>query len=84
MSVRPQIVCVTDPLGPGAGAATLAACSQAVRALEEKLEQAALKLACLGQNCQRNLQSNAVLRPRGEFLSLAEIYGWPSQRWRVF
>ncbi|MEI6023887.1 MAG: hypothetical protein WCP80_04780 [Phycisphaerales bacterium] len=63
MSFRPQIVCVTDPLGPGAGAATLAACAQAVRALEEKIGAGRVEVGVLGTNLSTQLAVECGLAP---------------------
>ncbi|MCE9620326.1 MAG: hypothetical protein K8R92_10525 [Planctomycetes bacterium] len=48
MSSGSRVVCVTDPLGPGGGAATLTACRLAVRALEERMGSGAVEVGVLG------------------------------------
>ncbi|MSR34413.1 MAG: hypothetical protein EXS12_06400 [Phycisphaerales bacterium] len=48
MSLAPRIVCVTDPLGPGAGTLTMATCLQAVSALQDQREDIAVDVGVLG------------------------------------
>jgi len=63
VSLASRIVCVTDPLGPGAGCATLATCAQAVRALEEKVGAHVVEVGVLGNKAASQLAFEEGLSP---------------------
>ncbi len=63
MSLVPRIVCVTDPCGPGAGTAMLAACAQAVRALEARVGIGHVEVGVLGTPLATQLARACGLAP---------------------
>ena len=63
MSLAPRIVCVTDPLGPGAGSLTIATCSEVVRALEQSVGSGAVEVGVLGLRAAGQLAVQGGLSP---------------------